>query len=153
MSERPTLTASPEAIAAATARPARTNPTAVTLPSKPPPAVRDAKGRLNLSAKSLKATLVLDPMQIAEVTLPPAAGPQKFRIAVGERRVTGQVNAKGLRRALALIAEHGGEKVAVILQGKLDDGDEISECGLVAQLKGPRPGPGEQSSSKNSDTA
>jgi hypothetical protein len=150
MSERTTLTASPAAVAAATARPARTMPTTVTLP---PPAVRDAKGRLNLSARALKVTLVLDPMQIAEVTLPPAAGPQKFRIAVGERRLTGQVNAKGLRRALALIAEHGGEKVAVILQGKLEEGDVVSECGLVAQLKGPRPGPDEQSSSKNSDTA
>jgi hypothetical protein len=138
MSERTTLTASPAAIAAATARPARTNPTTVTLPSKPPPAVRDAKGRLNLTARALKVTLMLDPMQIAEVTLPPAAGPQKFRIAVGERRVTGQVNAKGLRKALALIAEHGAEKVAVIIQGKLEDGDEITEAGLVAQVRLPK---------------
>jgi hypothetical protein len=153
MSERTTLTASPAAMAAVAKLPARTTPPSVTMPPKPPPAVRDAKGRLNFSARALKVTLVLDPMQIAEVTLPPAAGPQKFRITVGERRVTGQVNAKGLRRALALIAEHGGEKVAVILQGKLEEGDVVSECGLVAQLKGPRPGPGEQSSSKNSDTA
>jgi hypothetical protein len=154
MSERTTtLMASPAAVAAATARPARTMPTTITLPSRPPPPVRDAKGRLNLDAGALKVTLVLDAAQLAEVTLPDGAGPQKFRITVGERRVTGRLNAKGLRKATALIAEHGVEKVAVIVQGKLEAGDEITEAGLMATVKGPRPGPGEQNSPEKSDTA
>jgi hypothetical protein len=138
MSERPTLTASPEAIAAATARPARTNPTTVTVPSKPPPVARREGGRLNFTARSLKVTLVLDPAQLAELHVPSGAGPQRFRITVGERRLTGQVNAKGLRKAAALIAEHGVERVAVIVQGKLAEGDEITEAGLVAQVKLPK---------------
>jgi hypothetical protein len=146
MSERPILTASPEAHAAAAARPARTMPRTVTLPPRPPPSVRDAKGRLNLTARALKVTVTLDATQLTEVTVPNGAGPQKFRITVGERRVTGQINAKGLRKATALIAEHGIERVAVALQGRLEEGDVITECGLVAQVRGPKPSPpGEQS--------
>jgi hypothetical protein len=139
LDERPTLTAPAAARAAVAARPAIV-PGRVTIemPPKPPPPVRDAKGRLNLAARALKVTVVLDPAQVAEVTVPNGAGPQSFRIEVGGRRVSGQVNAKGLRKATALIAEHGPERVAVILQGKLGADDVIEECGIVAQIKGPK---------------
>ena len=120
MSERPTLTAT------------------ATLPSKPPPVARREGGRLNFTARSLKVTLVLDPAQLAELHVPSGAGPQRFRITVGERRLTGRLNAKGLRKATALIAEHGVERVAVVLSGKLEAGDEISEAGLMATVKAPK---------------
>ena len=61
MSERPTLHASPAAYAAAAMRPARTNPITVTPPPRPPSSVRAARGRLNLDARALKVTPMLDP--------------------------------------------------------------------------------------------
>ena len=149
MSERPTLHASPAAYAAAAMRPARTNPITVTPPPRPPSSVRAARGRLNLDARALKVTPVLDPAQLAEVSVPPAVGPQQLRITVGARRVSGQVSAKSLRKAVAMITEHGTEKVVLIVQGKLQEDDVISECGLVAQLRAPRPSP-EQTAPENS---
>ena len=34
-----------------------------------------------------------------------------------------------------MIAEHGAERVAVILQGRLEAGDKLAEAGILAQLK------------------
>ena len=39
--------------------------------------------------------------------------------AADGREVEAQISAKSLRKVLATIAEHGADKVAVILQGKL----------------------------------
>jgi hypothetical protein len=116
-------------------------PTTVTPPPRPAPSGRDSRGRLNLSARALKVTLVLDPVQLAEISVPNGAGPQQLRIMVVERRVKAQISAKSLRKAVAMIAERGAERVAVFIQGKLDADDVISECGLVAQLRAPRPSP------------
>jgi hypothetical protein len=150
MSERAILTASPEAHAAAANRPARTMPTTVTPPPRPPLPLRDSRGRLNLTAKALKVTMTLDPAQLAEVTVPNGAGPQQLRITVGARRVSGQVSAKSLRRAAAMIAEHGVEKIAVLVQGRLEEGDIITGAGLVAQVKGSRPSPDLVAAEQNS---
>jgi len=150
MSERATLHASPEAHAAAENRPARTNPTTMTPPPRPRLPLRDSRGRLNLAAKALKVTLVLDPAQLAEVIVPNGAGPQPLRITIGERRVKAQISAKSLRKAVAMIAEHGAEKVVLLLQGKLVEDDVISECGLVAQLRAPRPSPDLVAAEQNS---
>jgi hypothetical protein len=65
-------------------------------------------------------------------------GAPPFVIDVGDRKVSAQISAKSLKKALALIAEHGADKLAVILQGKLEEGDVIAEAGLVAQVKGPK---------------
>jgi hypothetical protein len=40
---------------------------------------------------------------------------------------------------LATIAEHGAEAVAVVLQGKLGDGDVVEEAGITVQVKEPKP--------------
>ena len=93
-------------------------------------------GTLQLAAKSLKVTVVLTPAQLAGLDVP--SGPHlRFAITVDGRRVTGQFNAKTLRRAVATIAEHGPENVAVIVQGTLV-GDRIEAAGISAQIKGPR---------------
>jgi hypothetical protein len=118
-------------------RPAKTQPPTVTMPPKPPP-VRGAKGRLNLNSKAIKVTLVLDPVQLAELEVPPGAPPQRFGIEAGGRRVTGQLTSKGVRKALAMIAEHGPEKLAVIVQGKLGEGDVVLAAGIIAQPRLPK---------------
>jgi hypothetical protein len=51
-----------------------------------------------------------------------------------DRRVTADLNAKSVRKAVATISEHGPDGVAVIIQGKLV-GDAITEAGIVAQPK------------------
>jgi hypothetical protein len=48
--------------------------------------------------------------------------------------VSAELNAKSVRRALAVIAEHGPDAVSVIVQGKLV-ADSITEAGIVAQPK------------------
>src|SRR6516165_6267559 len=124
-----TLIASPAAVTAAAKLPAKTSPSTVTMPPKP---VRDAKGRrLNFNSKAV--TMVLDPAQLAELEVPPGAPPQRFRIEARGRRVTGQLTSKGVRKALAMIAEHGPEKLAVIVQGKLGEGDVVLAAGIIAQ--------------------
>jgi hypothetical protein len=60
----------------------------------------------------------LDPMQLAQIELPPNTPAPPMVIEVGSQRCRVQVWAKNLRKALATIAEHGTEAVAVILQGQ-----------------------------------
>ena len=55
-------------------------------------------------------------------------------IRLPDRRVSVDLNAKSVRKALAAIGEHGPDGVAVIIQGKLV-GDTITEAGIVAQPK------------------
>jgi hypothetical protein len=136
--QRATLVASPAAAAAIAGRTAKTLPPTVVMP---PPSIRDSRGRLNLSGGAINVKLVLDPAQLAELSVPNGAAPQRFRIAAGGHHVTGQLNPKGLRKALALLAEHGAENIVVLIQGKLEAGDVLTEAGLTAQLKGPRGDP------------
>lgn len=93
--------------------------------------------RLRLSAKSIKATVVLDPAQLAGLVVPNGQPRVGFVIDVAGRAITGEFNAKSLRRAVAAVTEHGAEAVAVIAQGKLV-GDALEEAGIVAQPKAPK---------------
>jgi hypothetical protein len=136
MSERTTLTAPPAARAALAAR------SPVPAPTEAPKsyALRPG-GRLRLSAKTLKVSLVLDPAALAGVTVPANMQRVEFAVAVDGRTVRGSLNAKSVRKAAAALAEHGADGVAVVLQGKLAAGDVLEEAGLSAQVKGPRPVP------------
>jgi hypothetical protein len=58
---------------------------------------------------------------------------------VGNRTVTADIAAKGLRKALAGVADFGAGGGALILQGRLEAGDVLAEAGLVAQAKVPKP--------------
>jgi hypothetical protein len=55
-------------------------------------------------------------------------------IRLPDRRVTADLDAKSVRRALAAISEHGPNGVALIIQGKLV-GDTITEAGMFSQPK------------------
>ena len=48
------------------------------------------------------------------------------------------VAAKSVRRAIAVVREHGSEVVAAIVQGRLV-GSQIAEAGLAVQPKVPKP--------------
>ena len=49
--------------------------------------------------------------------------------------VTADLAAKSVRRAIAMVREHGPEAVAAIVQGRLS-GSQIAEAGLSVQPKG-----------------
>ena len=102
---------------------------------KPMPTSQPAHPTLN--ARSLKCTAVLDANELAAYPRP-ADSVQRvvFAIAVaGGRTLTADIAAKAIRKAKKTISENGVENVALILQGKLTDGSEVHEAGLVAQVK------------------
>jgi hypothetical protein len=75
-----------------------------------------------------------DPAEVAQIV----AHDGRPRVVVGirlpDRRVSADLNAKSVRKAVAAISEYGPDGVAVIIQGKLV-GDTIAEAGIVAQPK------------------
>ena len=91
-----------------------------------------------LSARSIKVTLVLDPAEVADVlaqTVAVADTRVPFAIDVDGRRLRCNFAAKSVRvrKALATLQHEGPGNVAVIIQGKLMRDDTIAEAGLIAQ--------------------
>ena len=95
-------------------------------------------GGLRLAAKSVKATLVIDPSLLAGLVVPNGASPVPLAIEVGGQAVSGRLNPKTLRRAIGVINEHGAASVGVIVQGDLRSGGYLEAAGIVAQPKRPR---------------
>ena len=89
------------------------------------------------NARSLKVTAVLPPEALLGLVVP--NGEPRFRLAAaaGGGTYTCDLNAKGVRRAIAAVREHGAENVVAIVQGKLV-GNAIEEAGLSAQPKAPK---------------
>jgi hypothetical protein len=96
------------------------------------------QGVLKLTARSLKITLVVPAAQLAGVVVPNGQPQIAFAVDVSGRTVSGQFNAKTLRRVVAAIAEHGLENVAVIVQGSLV-GERIESAGITAQPRNKAP--------------
>ena len=92
-----------------------------------------------LTARSLKLTAVLDPTVVAGIPAPNGQPRVPVAIVCGGRVIRAELNAKSLRKVQAVIAEHGADGVAVVLQGKLLAGDAIAEAGITAQIKTPKP--------------
>jgi hypothetical protein len=105
-------------------------------PIKSTPAPIPRMNTMKLSARSLKCTLVLDPGGLSD------PGSSSTRVALeisfGGRSYTADIATKSLRKFRATIAEHGAANVVCLIQGKLD-GNTITEAGIVAQVKLPRP--------------
>ena len=80
-----------------------------------------------LNARALKCIVVPDGRPRADIA-----------IRLPDRWITADLNAKSVRKAVAAISEHGPDGVAVIIQGKLV-GDALTEAGIVAQPKVPKP--------------
>jgi hypothetical protein len=87
-----------------------------------------------LTAKSMKVTVVLDPAEVALLEAPDGKPRVAIAIRLPDRRVSVDLSAKSVRKAIVAIREHGSDNVAAIIQGKLA-GDTIIEAGLVAQAK------------------
>ena len=94
---------------------------------------------LKLSAKTLKATVVLDPAELAGLTVPNGLKSFPVSLAVAGRTLKAELNPKTVRKCLAQIAETGPDGVALVLQGKLEAVDRLAEAGLTAQIKTPKP--------------
>jgi hypothetical protein len=88
-----------------------------------------------LNARALKCTIVLDPVEVAQIVAPDGKPRVVLAIRLPDRRLSVDLNAKSVRKVLATISEHGPDGVSVIVQGKLV-GDTIAEAGLMAQPKG-----------------
>jgi hypothetical protein len=101
------------------------------------PAEGSSMLKLRLTAHSLKATLVLDPAQIATVEVPPGTSAVEFAIRLDDgRTLTRKFNAKTLRRAAAAAA---AGPAAIVVQGRLAPGDILAEAGISAQPKTEKP--------------
>jgi hypothetical protein len=92
---------------------------------------------VQLSARSLKIVLVLDPPALAAALQPYATVEQRIpvTVAVEGRRLTADFAPRAVRRALTSIEEYGTDGVACLIQGKLMPDNSIGDAGLVAQQK------------------
>jgi hypothetical protein len=99
-----------------------------------------------LTARSIKLVVPLDAAAVLATLRPLQRNEARimFEIEVDGRRLRCDFAPKAVRKAFGIIAEHGAENVAVIVQGKLGRDDTIAEAGLVAQVKAPKPAPVER---------
>jgi hypothetical protein len=94
--------------------------------------------RLTVTARALKVTVPLDATEVAALPDPGGQARSQLAITCEGKVYTADIATKSLRKARATITANGAENVFVLVQGKLK-GNEIIECGLVAQLKTPKP--------------
>ena len=91
-----------------------------------------------LTARALKVTVPLDAAEIAALPAPDGQARSRLAITCEGKIYAADIATKSLRKAKATIAVSGVGNVFVLVQGKLKD-NEIIECGLVAQVKTPKP--------------
>jgi len=91
------------------------------------------------TSRSLKTTLVLDATSFAGLKVPDGQSRVLVEVEVAGRTVTASINAKSVRKAAAIVAEHGPDMVAVILQGALAVDNTLTDAGITAQVKQPKP--------------
>ena len=84
-----------------------------------------------LTARSIKATLVLNAAEVAALPTPAGQVKSTVQIAVGDRLVSADLNTKSLRKCVTTIRESGPDHVAVVLQGKLETGDILVDAGIT----------------------
>jgi hypothetical protein len=72
------------------------------------------------------------------MALPVPGGQERVKLAIAYegKLYSADIATKSLRKAKSTISASGAENVFAMVQGKLK-GNEIIECGLVAQVKTP----------------
>jgi hypothetical protein len=103
--------------------------------------IRPPSGYLGLTAKSVKLTLVIDPAALIDFVVPNGRRP-RFHIRVNDRKLTGDLNPKTLRKVTAAVTEHGPDNVNVLIQGRLGAKDHtgadiVTDAGIAVQIKAP----------------
>jgi hypothetical protein len=91
-----------------------------------------------VSARSIKATVVLEAADIARLKVLPGTSRVALQVNVAGRALLAELNAKSVRKCIAAIEAAGQAGANVVLQGRLD-GDQLLEAGIVAQPKAPKP--------------
>jgi hypothetical protein len=91
-----------------------------------------------LKGKVLKMTVVLNPAEVVGVIVP--KGQPRFPVSIeaGGTVLRCDLNAKPMRRCVAVVTEAGADAVSVILQGKLVD-DTVEDAGITATPRTPKP--------------
>ena len=89
-------------------------------------------------ARALKITIPLDAAEVRALPDPGGQARSQLAIACEGKVYTADIATKALRKAKGVIGANGAENVFVMVQGKLK-GNEIIDCGLVAQVKTPKP--------------
>jgi hypothetical protein len=108
-------------------------------PKDPPtPPKSTFMAQLTLTARALKITVPLDPAEVRALHIPDNQVRAQLAITCEGKVYTADIATKALRKAKSTIAASGAENVFAMVQGKLK-GNEITECGLVAQVKTPKP--------------
>jgi hypothetical protein len=92
-----------------------------------------------LTGRTLKVSTLLDPKELLAVSLPEGVPRCILYIHFEDRglALTADVAAKAVRKAKAMIEEHGIDNVTALLQGKLA-GLAIVEAGLVVNARVPK---------------
>jgi hypothetical protein len=100
---------------------------------------------LSTTARKLKVMLVIDPAPFIALgwIADGAASRTAITVDAGGRRIAADIATKAVRKAVAAIAEHGAEGVALLLQGNLLADDVLADAGLMAQVKVPKAEPKE----------
>lgn len=86
----------------------------------------------------LKVIAVLNAAELLDIEIPDGKPRFVLTILLPNGAVMADLAAKSVRRAIAMVREHGPEAVAAIVQGRLSSG-QIAEAGLSVQPKGPKP--------------
>jgi hypothetical protein len=89
--------------------------------------------KLLVSARAVKVTIPLDPAVVGALPVPDGARAD-LAVNCDGKLYSASIATKSLRKAKTTIGVNGADATFVMLQGRLK-GDEIIECGLVAQVK------------------
>ena len=91
-----------------------------------------------LTGRTIKATIVLNPAEVAGLDVPDSGKSFSINLTVGETRMHVPLNAKSARKVVAQVRNAGmNDKVSVILQGKLlliGDTATLAEAGMAANV-------------------
>jgi hypothetical protein len=90
--------------------------------------------KLTVTARALKVTAILDTATVAALPVSDGQSRSQLAVAVDGKLYSADIATKSLRKCKSTIAAQGSVNVVVIIQGKLKN-NEITECGLVAQVK------------------
>jgi hypothetical protein len=121
----------------------RNKPVTMSVPTAPTstltPQPRGCTTQLTVTAWAIKVTIPLAPAEVAALPSSPH-GQERVKLAITceGKLYSADIATKSLRKAKSTISANGTENVFAMVQGKLK-GNEIIECGLVAQVKTPKP--------------